>query len=101
MAWVKHEFECEDCSHEFEELYKRSERDEVECPECESRNLKQLISTPNVASFSLLDQDGRRQSLLKRSAEHTQKLIDKEPEKFKGGAGIARRTKKTQVGYGD
>ena len=101
MAWIKHDFECLDCELIFDELYKRAERDEVECPDCESRNLKQLLSAPNIASFSLLDTDGRRQSLLERSAKHTQGLIDKEPEKFPDKIGIERRTKKIMVGYGD
>ncbi len=101
MAWIAHDFECDFCGHIFEELYRRDERDDIACPECASRTLVQLLAAPNIASFSLLDQDGRRQHLLERSAKHTQGLIDKEPEKFPDKIGIERRTKKIQVGYGD
>lgn len=93
MAWVKHDFQCTECELEFEEFYMRSQRDDVECPECGCKELKQLISAPNIAAFSLKDAEGRRQSLMKRSREHTQKELDKEPERF-GQHGIERRTKK-------
>jgi len=100
MAWVTHDFECI-CGHVFTELYQRSERKDVLCAECGGGELTQLLCAPAIASFSIMDTDGRRQHLLERSAKHTQGLIDKEPEKFKDGVGIARRTKKVQVGYGD
>lgn len=101
MVWRTDDFECLDCGHIFEELYKREDQDEITCAECDSTHVEKLLTAPGLATFSLMDGDGRRQHLLERSAKHTQKLIDQEPEKFKGGAGIERRTKKTQVGYGD
>lgn len=101
MAYVTHDFECAGCGLVFEEMYKRDERGAVECPHCGGQELSQLLSTPNIAAFSLMDQDGRRQHLLERSAKHTQGLVDKDPEKFPGGEGLKRRTKKIQVGFGD
>ncbi len=95
MAWVRHDFECKKCKHVFDELYIRSERKKVECPECGSKSLKQLISAPGIASFSMMSPEQKRDHLKKRSADHTQKLIDKEPEKW-GQEGIARRSKKIQ-----
>lgn len=96
MAYKSHDFLCEDCGHEFEEFYKKSERDQLRCPKCGSAELKTLISTANVATFSIMSPEMQRHSLMERSAKHTQKEIDKNPEKF-GGAGLARRTKKIQV----
>ena len=101
MAWVTHDFECQDCGFEFEEMYKRDEFDQIECLECSGKNLKKLLSSPGLGTFSMMNADQQRQSMINRSAKHTQKLIDKEPEKIKHGAGIERRTRKPQVGYGD
>lgn len=36
------EFECRDCSNRFEELSKGQEK--ISCPQCNSCNLKKLIS---------------------------------------------------------
>jgi putative FmdB family regulatory protein len=95
MAWVTHDFECLDCLYVFEEMYKRSERDELECPECGSQNLKQWLSAPNLDTFSMMSAEQRVHSMKKRSADHTQKQIDKEPERW-GEQGLARRSKKIQ-----
>lgn len=95
MAWVTHDFQCDDCSHVFEEMYKRSEREQVQCPVCRSWDLTQLLSAPRLQSFSMLTPAQKRESLKRRSAEHTQRQIDKEPEKW-GEAGLARRSKKVQ-----
>ena len=101
MAYMIRDFECVECGHVFEEMYDTDEEDLIRCAQCNSPILVRCLSTPNIAAFSLLDENGRKESLLKRSAKHTQKLVDQEPEKFKGNAGIDRRTKKVQVGYGD
>lgn len=95
MAWVSHDFECSMCGHEFTEMYQRSQRDEVECPECGSKDLIQLISAPNIAAFSIKSPEEKVASMKQRSRQHTQKEIDKEPERW-GAHGIARRTKKVQ-----
>jgi hypothetical protein len=70
--------------------------EDVECPECGSKELKQLISSPNLATFSMMSPEEKVASMKRRSAEHTQKQIDKEPERW-GKAGIDRRTKKVQA----
>ena len=94
MAWVTHDFECKKCTHIFEELYVRADRKKVKCPECGSRSLRQVLSAPALASFSMMDATQKREHLKKRSADHTQKQIDSEPERF-GAASMARRTKKS------
>lgn len=95
MAWVSHDFDCLDCEHVFEEMYRRHQRFDVACPECGSKRLTQLISAPNLAMFSIKSPEEKRESLKQRSAKHTQKQLDKEPERW-GAQGIARRTKKIQ-----
>lgn len=95
MGWMSKDFQCLDCELEFEETFKSSERDQVECPHCFSRNLKVIILTaPAIGAFSAKSAEAQRESLMKRSAEDTQKQVDKEPERW-GQQGIARRTKKT------
>jgi len=42
------EFECRDCSNRFEELVKVQEK--ICCPQCNSYNLKKLISTSGTMS---------------------------------------------------
>ena len=37
---------CRDCDHEFEALVNRG--DEVECPECASKNLDKQASLPGI-----------------------------------------------------
>jgi len=42
------EFECKDCSNKFEELTKGQEK--IDCPQCNSYNLKKLISASGKIS---------------------------------------------------
>lgn len=39
-----YDFRCEDCGNKFTLLCKISERDQVTCPHCQSKNIKQLIT---------------------------------------------------------
>ena len=43
---AEYEFMCNDCGHKFTvaESYKEHEEHHEKCPECDSRNIKQLIS---------------------------------------------------------
>lgn len=43
-----YEFECKDCSNKFEELTKGQEK--ICCPQCNSCNLKKLISASGKIS---------------------------------------------------
>lgn len=95
MAWVEHRFECVDCGHLFDEFYKRAERSDVICPSCGGQELTLVIVAPRIQSFSLLSPEQKTESMKRRSAEHTQKQLDKEPERF-GAEGISRRSKKIQ-----
>lgn len=44
--WVMLEFVCEKCGHEFEELVKRSEIDQVRCPKCQVGSAQQVLANP-------------------------------------------------------
>jgi len=95
MAWITHEFRCKECGEEFEVFYKREERDAVVCRVCGAADLQFLLSAPNIATFSIMSPEQKRDHLKQRSAKHTQRELDKEPERW-GVDGIVRRTKKIQ-----
>lgn len=76
MGWKVKNFECQDCGHEWEELFK--DGDEIVCPECESKNTKALLSAPGLGRFSMADADGKKDILRKRSEEHTKKKAMKD-----------------------
>ncbi len=95
MAWIIHDFECKKCQCIFEEMYKTADRKKIKCPNCGSRSLKQVLTAANIAAFSIMSPEMKREHLKKRSADHTQKQIDKEPERW-GSHGMARCSKKIQ-----
>lgn len=76
MGWKVKDFECQNCGHEWEELYKDGE--EIECPKCGSSNTKTKLSAPGLGTFSMADAEGRKQILKKRSEEHTKTKAMKE-----------------------
>ncbi len=48
-----HEFKCTSCEHVFEELILRSsDKDELECPECGTPRVDQLMSSFSCGSSS-------------------------------------------------
>lgn len=74
MGWIVKDFRCNDCSHVFEELHKRGQEDEVECPECGGNNCEiDGISSPALGIYSMADAAGKKEILKKRSFQHTQK----------------------------
>ncbi len=95
MAWKKDDFECSSCGNIFEELYKKDEIDDVYCLSCGCPEVTKLLSCPNMQMMSAMTPEQQRETMMRRSAEHTQKQIDKEPERW-GDAGMARRSKKIQ-----
>lgn len=100
MAWVVNDFECQDCGHVFEELYRP--QDIIICNKCTSEKVNKIVSTPKLAAFSMSTPEQKKEKLLKRSLEHTNKELSREPEKF-GAAGKERakqiRKDKPMVGY--
>ena len=83
MGWKVRNFECLDCHHEWEELYKEGEG--VDCPRCGSSNTKTTLSAPQLGKFSMADKAGQAEILKKRSADHTKKKVMKEwKEKNRG-----------------
>jgi putative FmdB family regulatory protein len=98
MVWKKDDFGCDDCGAYFDELYKADELDDVVCPECGSYEVDKILSAPNLGTYSMMSPEHQKASMLKRSYKHTQKELDKEPERW-GSEGKARATKKIQSGY--
>lgn len=76
MGWKVKDFECQDCGHEWEELYKDGE--EIVCPECGSSKVEPLVCAPGLGTFTMADADGKKNILRKRSEEHTKKKAMKE-----------------------
>lgn len=91
MVWRVDNFQCKDCDFVFEELYE--DILEVFCLMCKSTDIEKQLSMPNLGSFSMMSPEMQRDSLMKRSAKHTQSEVDKTPEKW-GAEGIKRATKK-------
>lgn len=73
MGWKVKDFECQDCGHEWEELYKDGEV--IVCPECGSENTKQTVSAPGIATYSMASPQQRNEILRKRSEAHTKKKV--------------------------
>jgi hypothetical protein len=94
MGWKIDDFACLSCEIVFEEMYK--DVLEVKCPLCDNE-VEKILSATNIAAFSIMSPEQKRDSLMRRSAKHTQKEIDKNPEKW-GREGIERASKKIQVG---
>ncbi len=83
MAYKLHDFECEDCGIQWEDLVD-TEEEVSPCQQCGEfcRPEHFLTATPLLA-YSMMDAQGRDDCLAKRSVKHTQEeIIDKEPEKW-------------------
>ena len=53
MSWESLDLKCQ-CGHTFEDLVKRSERDEAHlCPECGKESAYRCMSVPNVSTDKL------------------------------------------------
>ena len=39
-----YEYSCDNCGHKFDKLVSFSNRDQIECPECKSKETKKLMS---------------------------------------------------------
>jgi putative FmdB family regulatory protein len=96
--WKSDDFECGNCGAVFDEMYKADRMNEVQCPECGSFDLAKLLAAPRLNAFSMMSPEHQRDSLMRRSRKHTQKEVDKEPERW-GAAGVARSSRKIQSGY--
>lgn len=98
--WIMLDFMCPLCFNQWEDMVDKTEIVST-CTECGSGVTKEhsLMPSPAIAAFSLKDAAGRAETLKKRSSEHSQKELDREPEKF-GGLGISMAKQKIQSGYG-
>ena len=80
MSWIMRDFECK-CGEAFEDLLDNRDEQEALCPACGVLCGYIPISPVPLKSFSLMNEDDRRRSMLKRSADNTLKQIKSEPEK--------------------
>ena len=77
-----YEYRCESCGHELDALQKLSEDPLRDCPECESSELRRLISAP---SFRLKG-DGWYETDFKSDKETKRNLVER-PDDAKGDKG--------------
>jgi hypothetical protein len=70
------DFECESCGFVFEELVHEGEI--PPCGSCGFLNCTRLLSTPAIATMNLLSPAEYKAKMMKRSADHTKKLVAKE-----------------------
>ncbi len=87
-----YDFRCEECDHEWEDLV---DNEKSTCEQCNKEVPRLTLCSGNLGSFSLRSPEGKRQELLRRSAEHTLGLVRQNPEKF-GDEGI-RRAREGQI----
>jgi putative FmdB family regulatory protein len=88
---IMKDFVCNDCGHKFEDFFKPSEEDKVVCLECGSNDIsRDGLSFPSLGAWSMQDKAGRDATLKKRSADHTNREVVKNADRF-GAAGMARR----------
>lgn len=73
MGWIVRDFSCE-CGNKYDELLDNRDPQEAPCSECGVIN-SPIISCPGIATFSLMDKATQRESLKKRSEQHTKKLV--------------------------
>lgn len=81
MAWISKDFECKECGHMWEDLYKRGEPP-TECPECGSKDMGAMLSAPALATFSMSTPAAKETILRARSEAHTKKLVRQNAEKW-------------------
>lgn len=87
-----YDFYCDSCDLEWEDLV---EGVVSNCSKCNNEVPKLRICSGQLASFSLRDPDSQRQELLRRSADHTQRELKRNPEQF-GPEGV-RRARQGQI----
>ncbi len=82
-----HDFKCSKCDREWEDLVQPDEQSN--CKKCDKPGEQQVKCLGRFGGYSILDDDRKRQMMIKRSADHTLKELKREPEKF-GPEGIKR-----------
>ncbi|MDD4801757.1 MAG: zinc ribbon domain-containing protein [Syntrophomonas sp.] len=45
------EFRCQECGYKFDLMISNADKEKVQCPECGTRSIKQLLSSFNTAKF--------------------------------------------------
>jgi len=80
-------FTCPKCDEEWEDLI--ADQGASPCPLCMVEYPRDVICAPKLALFQTLPKEEKARQLRKRSSDHTQRELKKEPEKF-GNEGIKR-----------
>jgi putative FmdB family regulatory protein len=75
-----YDYRCKSCENVQEEFHSVAECNEetlqaLVCSKCGKKEMKRLIGTTNVDSFSIMTMDERRDSLKKRSRDHFKKEL--------------------------
>ncbi|WP_366942926.1 zinc ribbon domain-containing protein [Syntrophomonas sp.] len=47
------DFQCQDCGKSFDKMLSYIDKDKVRCPQCDSSNLKQLLSSFNTTRWGM------------------------------------------------
>jgi len=87
MGWIMRDYLCE-CGHSWEDLVKTDEQD-IPCPEC-ARITHYAMSSCAIATYSIMDKEAQKTHMLKRSSDHTKKLLKQDPTSMK----MSRHVKK-------
>jgi hypothetical protein len=82
MGWILHAFSCT-CGTEWEELVDREDPKDT-CKACNTE-CKPCISTPGLATFSIMSPEDQAKHLRKRSRDHTKREIKKDPSVIRTG----------------
>jgi len=82
-SYVTRDFYCTMCDLTFEEMVTREEDQTgtYACPQCEAQ-AKRTVSAPNVAAYSAMSPEMRKDSLARRSKKHSIGLMKENPQKF-------------------
>ncbi len=94
MSYKVHDYICTQCAFEYEDIVDSLDRTSP-CPQCSTKNSPVLSATP-LASYSMMEPAQKAAHMKDRSARHTQKEINKTPEKW-GAAGKERATRRKYV----
>ena len=83
MGLKLHDFECDDCGEQWEELVDNDNPADP-CPVCGvTCQPEHFLNATPLAAYSMMTAGEKDDCLKKRSVKHTQEqIIDKEPEKW-------------------
>lgn len=81
MAYIVHDYVCDDCGTEWEDLVSKDTKSST-CPNCGLETTTPVISATGIAAFSLLSKDARAESLKKRSRDHSKREMKRNSDEI-------------------